>query len=141
MAAVVAHHALRAARRTRRVEDVERIGGTHRDAADGLGGGDELDPVVVAPRAELGLALRALEHDTVVGRMIRLGQRGIEQRLVGQRARALEPARGRHDHARACVVDAHGQLVRREAAEDDRVDRPRRAHASIAISASGTIGR
>ena len=52
-----------------------------------------------------------------------LVQRGVEQRLVRDRARALEPAGGRDDDARASVVDAHGQLVRREAAEHDGVDR------------------
>jgi hypothetical protein len=38
------------------------------------------------------------------------------------------------------VVDAGRQLARREAAENDRMDAPRRAQASMAIAASGIIG-
>ena len=43
-------------------------------------------------------------------------------------------------HDRPGVVDARRELGRREAAEDDRVDGPEAAQASIATTASGTIG-
>ena len=50
-------------------------------------------------------------------------ERAVEQGLVRQHLRALDPARrGQHD-AWARIVDPQRELVRREAAEDDRVDR------------------
>ena len=123
VSAVVAHDALRAAGRARRVEDVERIGRVHGHAGGRLRRGDELVPVVVAARLQRGGQLGALQDQAVLRGVLGLVQRGVEQRLVRDRARALEPARGRHDDARPGVVDAHGQLVRREAAEHDGVDR------------------
>ncbi len=50
--------------------------------------------------------------------------RRVEQRLVGDEAPRLDPARGRDDQLRGRVLDAAGQLVRGEPAEDHRVDRP-----------------
>ena len=123
VSAVVAHDALRATRRARGVEDVERIGRVHGYAGRRLGRGDELVPVVVPARLQRGGQLRALQDHAVLRGVRGLVQRGVEQRLVRDRARALEPAGGRHDDPRSGVVDAHGQLVRREAAEHDRVDR------------------
>ena len=48
----------------------------------------------------------------------------VEQRLVLDDPVDLDAAGGGHDHLGPGVVDAHGQLVGGEAAEDDRVDRP-----------------
>jgi hypothetical protein len=47
----------------------------------------------------------------------------VEHRLVFEDAVLLDSAGGRDDGLRGGVVDAHGQLVRGEAAEDDGVDR------------------
>ena len=52
-----------------------------------------------------------------------LGQRRVEQRLYATMRAPSMPARGREHDPRPGVVDAHGELVRREAAEHDRVDR------------------
>ena len=53
----------------------------------------------------------------------RLGDRGIEQRLVGNDAADLDAARGGEDDPRLGVVDARRQLVRGKPAEHDRMDR------------------
>jgi hypothetical protein len=81
----------------------------------------------------------ALHDDAALRRLGNARQRLVEQRLVRDHARALDP----HDAettASARVVDARRQLVGGEAAEHDRVDRPQRAHASMAMTASGIIG-
>ena len=126
VAAIVAHHALRNSGRARRIENVERVGGGHRHAFAGLGVVDRVlphcAPVMVAARRQLRLALRALQDHAglrlVLGELDRL----IEQRLVGHDARALDAAAGGEDDLRLAVVDAGGELLRREAAEHHRVD-------------------
>ena len=125
VAAIVAHHALGNARRARGVEDVERIGGGDRHAFAGLGVVDRVlphfAPVVVAAFHEVGLALRALQDEA--GRGLVLGEidRLIQQRFIGDDARALDAAARRQDHVRLGVVDAGGELFRREAAEHHRM--------------------
>ena len=61
------------------------------------------------------------------GGCVGLGQRGVEQRLVGERARALEPARGREHELRLRVVDAHGELVARRSRRTPPSGSPRAA--------------
>ncbi len=65
MAAIVAHDPLRDAGRAGSVEDVERVGGGDRDAIGRRRGGDEVVPMMVAPRYEVGPAHRALQNDAV----------------------------------------------------------------------------
>ena len=65
--------------------------------------------------------LRPLEDDAALGLHRRLLDRRVEQRLVRDRARRLDPARRGHDHLRLRVLDPARELVRGEAAEDDRV--------------------
>ena len=123
VAAVVADDALRHARRPRRVEDVERIGRGHGHARRGRGAGDEVPPVEVAPLRERRRRLGPLE-DHAAFRLVG-GQRegAVEERLVRHGAVHLDAAGRGEDELRLGVVDALGELVRREAAEDDRVDR------------------
>ncbi len=129
VAAVVAHHALRDAGRAGGVEDVERIGGHQRHRLEH----------VLAPRpaprprspASRGrgrrparrCSLRALQDQAglrlVPGEIDRL----VEQRLVGDDAVDLDAAARRQDHLGLGVVDAGGELLRREAAEHHRMDR------------------
>ncbi len=142
VSAVVAHDALRATRRAGRVEDVERIGRVarvrrpparpRRRARPSRGRG---------PPVSVAVELRALQDHAVLRRVRGLLQRRVEQRLVRDRARALEPAGGRDDDARSGVVDAHGELVRREAAEHDRVDRAQARAGQHRHQRLGTIGR
>ena len=123
VAAVVADDALRPSCRARRVQDVERIGRRDRHRIGRRGRGDLLGPVEVAPGGHGRLGLRPLQDDHVAGPVRRERERAIEQRLVGDHARALDTARRRKHERRPGVVDAHGELVRCEAAEHDRVDR------------------
>ena len=123
MSAIVAHHTLRNAGRPRRVKNVERVGRQHRDALRGPRGGGELVPVVVASGDETGPARRPLQDDAMLGLRLRLGDGRVEQRLVLDDAADLDAAGGRQDHPRAGGVDPDRQLMRREPAKDDRMDR------------------
>ncbi len=121
MAAIVAHHTLRDAGRARGIEDVERVGRQHRHAAGGLGRGGELAPVMVAPGDQRRLTHRPLQDHAVLGLGARLGDRRVEQRLVGDHPADLDAAGGREHDPRPGVVDAGRQLMRGEPAEDDRM--------------------
>ena len=59
----------------------------------------------------------------MLGLAPRLGDRRIEQRLVGNDAANLDAAGGGQDHARLRVVDPRRQLVRGKPAKHDRMDR------------------
>ena len=126
VAAIVAHHAFRDARRARRIENVERVGGGDRHALAGLGVVDRVlphrAPVMVAARRQLRLALRALQDHAGRRLVLRKIDRLVEQRLVGHDARALDAAAGGQDDLRLGVVDAGGELLGGEAAEHHRVD-------------------
>src|SRR5207247_4590639 len=77
MPAVVAHDPLPQAGRTGRVQDVQRIGGRHRDTVRWLRLRHQLRPLDVAPRDHRRSLLRSLENDAA----IRFG-RGEFDRLV-----------------------------------------------------------
>ena len=124
MAAVVAHDPLRLTRRPRRVEDVEGISGFHRDARRRLRAGDGVLPVQVAHSIELGLEHRPLQDDAALRLRLDHLDRCVEERLVGDDAPGLDPARGRDDDFGPGILDAARELVGREAAEDHRMDRP-----------------
>ena len=124
MPAIVAHDALGDAGRARGVEDVERVGRQHRHAIGRAG------PPLPA-RANRGRGRRPARPGTSAaagstqasGFDARLGDRRVEQRLVGDDPVDLDAARGREDDLRLGVVDAGRQLVRGEPAEHDRMDR------------------
>ncbi len=126
MAAIVAHHALRNARGTRRVENIERIGCCHGHALARLGVVDRifphLAPVVVAALRELRLALRTLEDHAGLRLVLREIDRLVEQRLVGHDACALDTAAGGEDDLRLAIIEAGGELFRCKPAEHHRVD-------------------
>jgi hypothetical protein len=67
----------------------------------------------------------------------RLGDRRIEQRLVGDDAADLDATGGGQDYTRLRVVDARRQLVRGKPAEDDRMDR---AYAGAGQHREGRFG-
>jgi hypothetical protein len=128
VAAIVTHHALRAPRRSRGVEDVERIGRLDRHAIVDRAGVDErviahLGPVVVAAGDQRRFRLRTLQDEAGVGLVLRERDRLVEQWLVGDDAAGLEAAACREDHLRLGVVDAGGEFARGEAAEHDRMNR------------------
>ena len=127
MAAIVAHHALRAPGRSRGVEDVERIGRLDRHAIVDRAGVDErviahLGPVVVAAGDQRRFRLRTLQDEAGVGLVLRERDRLVEQRLVGDDAARFEAAACREDHLRLGVVDAGGEFARGKAAEHDRMN-------------------
>ncbi len=123
VAAVVTHHALGLAGGSRRVQDVERIRGSHGNAIVGRGGVHLLLPIEVAAGHELGLPGRAL-HDDALSRFV-CGERDgvVQQRLVVDDSPRLDAAGCRYDHFRLRVVDAHRELVGGEPAEHHRVHR------------------
>ena len=96
--------------------------GTH---SRGLGVVDrvlpDLAPVVVAALDQVRLALRALQDEAGLRLVLGEFDRLVEQRLVGNDAGALDAAARRQDHLRLGVVDAGGELLRREAAEHHRM--------------------
>ena len=51
------------------------------------------------------------------------GDRGIDQRLIGDEPRRFDPAGGEKQQLRRAIVDAGRKLARRKAAEDDRMHR------------------
>ena len=121
--AIVADDPLGLARRPRGVEDVERIGRRHRHAVDRRRRRDGLVPVDVAAGDQLRGSGLALEDDAeirfVAGDLDRL----VEQRLVMDHPAGLDPAGAGDDRLGRRIVDPDGELVGREPAEDDRVDR------------------
>jgi hypothetical protein len=121
VAAGVADDALRVARRTRRVEDVDRLGRLDRHALRGLRVRDRLRPLDIPPRGERGLEHRPLEDDAALGLPLDEVDRGVEQRLVRDEPVRLDPARRRHDRLRLGVLDPLRELMRGESAEDHRV--------------------
>ena len=127
VAAIVAHDALWNAGRARRVENVERIGGGDRHAFAGLGVVDRvlphLAPVMIAAGGQRRLALRALEDHAGLRLVLRETDRVIEQRLVGNDARAFDAAARGQDHLRLAVVDAGRKLLGGKAAEHHRMNR------------------
>ena len=59
----------------------------------------------------------------MLGAVLRLVERAVEQGLVLDDAVDLDAARAREHDPRPRVVDPHRELVRRKATEHDRVDR------------------
>ena len=123
VATVVPHDTLRHARRARRVEDVEWIGRGHGHALGRWGTRHEIAPVEVAPADERRRVVGSLEDHAALWLVRGQVDRAVEERLVGDDAVHLDAARGREDEPGLGVVDALGELVRREATEDHRVDR------------------
>ena len=67
--------------------------------------------------------LLALEDDAVLGLVLGAADRLVEEGLVVHDPARLDAARGRQHDLGGGVVDASGELLRGEAAEDDGVDR------------------
>ena len=80
-------------------------------------------PAEVAPLDQLRDLLLALQDHAEIGFVLRLVDGGIEKRLVMHDPSGFEPAGGGDNSLRCGIVDPHGQLMRREAAEDDGMDR------------------
>ena len=124
VAAVVSHDPLRLACRPRGVEDVEGIRGLDGYAGRRLCDSEGLLPFDVTTGTQLGLVHRPLHEDAALGLRLDHRDRGVQERLVGDDAPTLEPARSGDDDLRLGVFDAACELVRCEAAEDNRMDRP-----------------
>ena len=80
-----------------------------------------LSPVDVE-HTHLGEQLRPLEHHHAGRRVGRERDCLVDERLVLHDVVGFDSARGRDDHFRGRVVDSCGQLVRREATEDHRMN-------------------
>ena len=106
MAAIVAHHPLGPSRRARGVEDVERIGGRHRDRIVRRRRRLGFRQIVVAPRDQFSAFGIALQDQAGIGLVRRQRDRRVEQRLVFHHPPGLEAAGCRHDHLRLGVGDA-----------------------------------
>ncbi len=117
------HHTLGLPRRTRGVEDEQRVFGTHRAGRTIRRGGVHQRLDVHVPAIDpCGLIAGMLDHKaahlfgTVQQRLIGIG---LERRLAA-------PARGgvrRYHHFRVTAVDPRRQRVRRKARKDNGVDR------------------
>ena len=140
MAAIVANDTFRDTGRARGVKDVERVGRQDRHAVSRPGSGRELMPIPVAARHHVGTAHWPLQNDAMLGLGPRLGDRGIEQRLVGDDPVDLDAARGRQDDPRLGVVDPGASSCAAKPPKTTEWMAPMRAQASMANAASGTIG-
>ena len=138
VSAVVAHHSLGLTGRARGIQNVQWIGGQHRYTRHRHGSGHGLCPVDIAASREIAAVYVALQHHAMHRLMRRHLERLIEQRLVGHDALPFNAAAGREHHFRLRVVDAHRQLVWREATEHHRVYRP---DARARIHADQRLGR
>src|SRR6266508_1236284 len=79
-------------------------------------------PFGIAVRGQPSGRLLTLHDDAALRLVGRQLESSVEQRLVLDHGVELDPARGGKHDLRARVVDADRHLVRREAAEDDRMD-------------------
>ena len=142
VAAVVADDALRHAGRPRRVEDVERVGGGDRHARGRLGAVDQLAPVEVAARRPARPRPAARWRIDAVLRLVRRPARSR------RRAAACTRSRGRPRCRRRPRGPTFGRASSIRSASSCGANPPNttewtapsRAQASIAITASGTIG-
>src|SRR5207302_5665 len=116
--AVVAHDALGAAGGAAGVEDVEGVLRLDGDAGGGLRALQGLVPGQVAARIELGGKLRSLQDHAAVRLVAGELERLVDHRLVGDGAARLQAAAGADQQLGPRVVDARGELVRGESAED-----------------------
>ena len=123
MAAVVPHHALGLAGRARGIEDIQGVRGGEGNAVRRRCVFERIVPLDVAALDEFRLDLGALKDDAFIGFYAGEVDRLIEQGLIGDDARGFDPARGGNHELWFCVFDSRGQLIRREAAENDRVHR------------------
>ena len=127
VAAIVAHHAFRPPGRARGVENVERIGRSHRHAVIDRAGVNERmianrRPIMIAAGDHGRFRLRPLQDQACARLVLRKRNRFVEKRLVVHDAAGLDAAARRQNHFRLCVVDAGRQFARREAAEHHRVN-------------------
>ena len=118
MPAIVVDDALGLARGAGGVEDIEGIGGEDRHAVARAGSGHRIVPVGVAAGDQRGGRHGPLQDDAMLDLVGRHLYRAIEQGLVIDYATGLDAAGGADDDLGLAIVDAHGQLVRGEAAED-----------------------
>ena len=113
-------------RRAGGVEDVERVGGSHGDAAGRLRVAHDLRPRHLLPvgvaLADLGRPLLTLQDDDGLRLVGAAVESLVEHRLVAHDPARLDPAGGRDDDLGLSVLDAGRELCRGEAAENDRVD-------------------
>ena len=120
--AVVADDALGPARRARRVEHVQRVGGRDGHRIHRFGLGHHRVPVEVAAGQGFAWPLIPLHDDT--GRRGVFGdvEGGVDHRLVVDDAGRLDAAGRGDDGGGPGIVDAGGQLMGGEPAEHHRVD-------------------
>ena len=124
VAAVVAHDALRLPGRARRVEDVERIGRLdRRRSRPARRAATASSQSRSRPRSSSASSIGRCRTTQRSGFDSTMSIAASSSGLYGDDAPGLDPARRRDDDLRPGVVDPARELVRREAAEDDRVDR------------------
>jgi hypothetical protein len=119
--AVVAHHPLGFPGGSRCVEDVERIRGGDADAVPGFGVPECVLPLDIAPEGHLAGSLRSLQDDAMIGLVTRLVDGLVQKGLVLHYPGGFDAAGSGHHDLRFGVVDARGQFMGREAAEDHRM--------------------
>ena len=106
----------------------------------GLGAGHRVVPVDVAAGDQLGLELRPLQDHAARRAVLGQLQRRVEQRLVLDHPARLDAARRGHDHLRAASSMRAASSCAAKPPNTTECTAPSRAQASIATTASGTIG-
>jgi len=127
VAAIVAHHALGAAGRSRRVEDVERVRGCDRHTVVDRAGVNKRVvahrcPIMIAAGDERSFRLPPLQDEASIRLVLRQCDRFVEQRLVVHDAARLDAAARGQNHFRLGVIDTGREFARGEAAEYHGVD-------------------
>jgi len=89
----------------------------------GRGAGQRVLPVKIAARGQRRGFLLALQNDATFDLVLGNFKRAINQGLVFDDARRLDPARGRDHKLGRGVIDALGEFFGGKAAKDDRMNR------------------
>ena len=119
MAAIVAHDSLGLSRRSRRVQQVQRVGGLDRYAGVWLCHRHGVIPVDVATVDHAGRNLGPLQNDAMRWFVRREIDRFVEQRFVLNQARGLDTAGCGDDGLGFRVIDARCQFGCCKATEHD----------------------
>ena len=144
MPAIVAHDALRLARRARGVEDIERIGREHRHAIGGFfrrhGAARAFGPVVIAPGDEFAACCGRCKMMQACGLTLDSLIASSSSGLYGTMRPGSSPQQAEKiSFGLASSIRVASSLAAKPP-NTTECTAPIRAQASIAITASGTIG-
>jgi len=123
------------------VQDVERVGSGDRDAALRPGCGGDFVPIEIPAGEKFGGVHGTLEDDAFFRLVMPEANGFVEKRLVRENAVALNAAGGGGDNLGLASSMRAASSCEAKPPKTTECTAPRRAQASIAIAASGTMGR